>query len=245
MNKIFVTSVITFVISLGQILGQTTTTTSQSQNQDGKIETYTRIETVQHDGRTITTTTHTSTPNADASFGIKANANISNFVIRDNDYLRSNSGFGFSAGIFMKAETGNYAFQLELLLHHKTSEIENETDQTKADYTFWGLEIPMYHMGQINTRAGKIFIGAGPYASLGLDAVQNPGNFDLYNKNNNGKSTMQRWDVGISAIAGYEFNCGIIISVIYQVGLINMMSAEKNNMALKSRTVNFGIGYKF
>jgi hypothetical protein len=246
MNRIFVTSAITFVVSLGQILGQTTSTTTQSQNRDGRTETYTRTETVQPDGRTITTTTHTSTVNMDASFGVKANANMSNFVIRDMDGYQSNMGLGMSAGVFLKLESRNFALQYELLLHYKTSEMENKAGQTPTDYRFWALELPIYFMGQINTGAGKFFIGAGPYVSVGLDAVQNPGNSDLYKKDpTTGKSIMQRWDFGLGAIIGYEFGNGISINGGYQAGFINSLSAKKDNMTMKKQTVSLGIGYKF
>ena len=246
MNKIFVTSAVTFAISLGQILGQTTSTTTQSQNREGRTETYTRTETRQADGRTITTTTHTSTVNMAASFGIKANANMSDFLIRDMDNAQSNMGLGISAGVFLKLESRNFALQYELLLYHKTSEMENKTDQSRSNYEFWGLQLPIHLMGQINAGSGKFFIGAGPYVSLGLDAVQKPANIDLYRKDPaSGKPIMQRWDFGLGAILGYELKNGISINGSYQAGFINSLSAEKDMMTMKCRMVSLGVGYKF
>jgi len=244
MHKIFVTSAITAIVSLGQIMGQSTTTsTTQSQNREGRTETYTSTETRQADGRTITTTTHTY---MSASFGVKANANMSNFIIRDMDDFQSNMGFGFSTGIFLKLESNHFALQYELLLHYKTSEMENEVGQMKTDYKFWGLELPIYFMGQINTGSGKIFIGGGPYVSVGIDAIQSPGSIDLYRKDKTtDKSIMHRWDFGLGAITGYEFRNGISINCGYQIGLINSLSAQKNDMTMKNQTVSFGIGYKF
>jgi hypothetical protein len=246
MNKNFLTSAIMIVSSFSAILGQTTTITSQSQNREGRTETRTSTETVQADGRTITTTTHTSTVNMSASFGIKANANMSNFVIRDINSCQSIMGLGSSAGIFLKLESNNFALQYELALHYKASAMQNKIDQTQTDYRFWGLELPIYIMGQINTGSGKFSIGAGPYVSLGLDAVQTPGNTDLYRKDQTtGKPVMQRWDFGLGVIANYEFGNGISISGGYQAGLINSLSAEKDNMTMKKQTVCLGVGYKF
>ena len=244
MQKIFITSVILAVMSFGQILGQSTTTTNtQTQNREGRREIYTRTETRQSDGRTITTTTTTSTANANVSFGVKVNANMSNFFLGNMDDYQSNMGIGFSTGAFMKIESGYFALQYELLLHYKTSELEN---QTKADYKQWTLELPMYLMGQIFTGPGKIFIGAGPCVGFGLDAMQSPGNIDLYKKDKTiDKSVMQHWDFGLGAIFGYEFGNGIIINAGYQAGLINRLSAEKDIMSMKNQTVSLGIGYKF
>ena len=246
MKKNVVTSVFILVVSFGQIMGQTTTTTtSQSQNREGRTETYTSTETRQENGSTITTTTHTTTVNMSGSFGLKANANMSHFIIRDMDDYQSNMKLGCSTGIFVKLESNHFALQYELLLHYKTSEMENEVEQTKTEYKCWSLILPIYFMGQINTGSGKIFIGAGPYVSVGLDATQSPGSIDLYRKDQTAnKSIMQRWDFGLGAIAGYEFSNGISINAGYQVGLINALSAEKNDMTMKNQTVCLGIGYK-
>ena len=246
MNRIFVASVITFVISFSQISGQTTTTTSQSQGQDGKIETYTRTETVRHDGRTITTTTYTSTANVDASFGIKATVNLSDFIIRNSDNYQINMKPGGSAGIFLKLESKSFAFHYELWLRYKSFEMENKDTQTNTDFQYWSLELPVYFMGQINTGSGKIFIGAGPYVTLGLDGKQNPGNVDIFYKSaTTDKRIMQRWDFGLGAIAGFEFNNGIIVFSGYQVGFVNALNLENDNTSFKNKIASFGIGYKF
>ena len=249
MKKIFVTTIIASVVSFGQIAGQTTTTTTtnaQPQRSNGKTETYTRTETQQANGRSITTTTYTSTVNMAASFGVKAGAGISDFVIRDMENCQSNSKFGASAGIFLKLESRNFALQYELALRYRTCEVENNAEQTQTDYQYWGLELPIYLMGQIKAGSGKFFIGAGPYVSLGLDAKQTPGNVDLYKKDKTtGKSIMHRWDFGLGAMAGYEFKSGISFFAGYQAGLINLLRAEKNSMSMKNQTVGLGIGYKF
>jgi opacity protein-like surface antigen len=124
--------------------------------------------------------------------------------------------------------------------------MENEAGQLKTDYKYWGLELPIYIMGQINTGAGKIFIGAGPYVSVGIDAIQSPGSIDLYRKDKEtDKSIMHRWDFGLGALTGYEFRNGISINCGYQIGFINSLNAQKNDMTMKRQAVSFGIGYKF
>ena len=247
MKKIFATSIIASVISFGQIMGQTTTTTNtQSHSGNGKIETITRTETVQAGGRTIITATHTSTSNADASFGIKASVNLSDFLIRNSDNYQVNMKPGGSVGIFMKLESKSFAFHYELWLRYKTFEMKNAEIQTNTDYQYWSLELPIYFMGQVNAGAGKIFMGAGPYVSLGLDGKQDPDNIDVFFKNaTTGKPIMQRWDFGLGAIAGYEFNNGITVFSGYQVGLINAMNFENDNTSFKNQTISFGIGYRF
>ena len=253
MKRFFVTSVIAFVISC-QISGQTTTTrtetttpVSQSPNRNGKTETVTYTVTINPNGDSIVTVTRTSSGSMRASLGIKANVGLSNFVIRDLPDCRSNMGFSMLAGGFLKLESRGFALQYELSVRYRSSEMEDTLLQTKTNYQYWGLELPVYAMGQIQTKAGIIFIGAGPYVSFGIDAKQDPGNINLYRKDNTtGKAMMHRWDFGIGTMLGFEFNNGISLNAgCYQGGLINVLSAEKHNRSMKHQTVNFGIGYKF
>ena len=260
MNRFFLTSVIAFVISYGQILGQTTTTTStktvttetttgsQSPNRNGKTEIITHTVTINPNGDSTVTVTRTSTASMKASLGIKANAGLSNFVIRDIPDCRSNMDFSMLAGGFLKLESyGGFALQYELFIHYRSSVMEDAVLQTKTNYQYWGLELPIYIMGQIRTKAGKIFMGAGPYVGFGIDAKQAPGNVNLYRKDQTtGKAMMHRWDFGLGTLLGFEFNNGISLNAgCYQGGLINVLSAEKHDKSMKNQVVNFGIGYKF
>jgi hypothetical protein len=244
MNRLFLTSAIAFVLSIGHLFGQTTT--SRSQNQEGKIETVTRTETVQPNGRTTTTTTTTSTSKADVSFGIKASANLSGFMTRNTDNYQTNMKPGGSAGIFLKLESNAFAFHYELWLRYKTFEMKNAGSQTLTDCQYWSLELPLYFMGQIKTGVGKVFIGGGPYVSLGLDGKQTPGNSSMFNKDaTTGKPFMKRWDFGLGATAGFEFNNGMIIFSRYQFGLLNALNVGSDNASFKNQTAGFGVGYKF
>ena len=241
MKRTLLASAIAVIVSISQMTGQSTTTTTS-----GQTGTYTQTETQTSGGRTITTTTstYTHTLDANASFGLKVNANMSNFTLRDMNGFQSNMKSGISAGGFMKIESGNFALQYELMLHYRVSEMENKIAHTVADYKYLGLEIPIYFMGQINVGAGKIFIGAGPFVSVGLDAVQEPGNIDLYRKSNiTDKSIMQRWDFGLSGIAGYEFDFGLMINGGYQAGFINAASSDDYTMF--NRSLYLGVGFKF
>ena len=234
MNKYFVTTVVAVAISIIQATGQTTTTTTHTHNQNGYSYDYSYE--YQYDGN----------PNVDVFFGIKAAVNLTDFRIRNSEIYQISMKPGGSAGIFMKLESNNFAFHYELWLRYKTFEMKNAETQLNTDYQYWSLELPLYFMGQINTGAGKVFIGGGPFVSLGLDGKQDPGNIDLfYKKTTTDKSIMQRWDFGLGVTAGFEFNNGITLFTGYQVGLVNNLNEEKDDVTFKSRTVSFGLGYRF
>ena len=261
MKRLYITSAITFFISCGQILGQTTTTTTttktvttetstpipQPSKRNAKTEIITKTVTINQNGDSTVTVTRTLTAIMKASFGIKANVGASNFVIRDMPDCRSNMGFSMLAGGFLKLESRGFALQYELLVRYRSSEMEDTIMQNRTTYQYWGLELPIYIMGQIHTKAGEIFIGAGPYLGFGIDAKQDPENVNLYRKDNTtGKAMMQRWDFGVGTMLGFEFNNGISLNIgCYQGGLVNVLSAEKDSRSMKNQVINFGVGYKF
>lgn len=56
---------------------------------------------------------------------------------------------------------------------------------------------------------------------------------------------MQRWDVGIATMLGYEFKNGIQLNASYQYGFINQLDALKDVSNMNMQALNIGIGYTF
>jgi len=183
------------------------------------------------------------------SFGVKAEANVSNFILSDMAGMKSNMGVGGTVGGFSKIGISeNFAVQPELLVHFKTSEMKTEATGAKLDYQYFGVEIPVYAVGQMNLGSGKGFIGIGPYAGFGIDArykMTGADDIDLYKEYNGAKSAMQRWDFGAGVMLGYEFSNRIQINASYKMGFMNALNADKDNATMRNQTVSLGIGYRF
>ncbi len=179
------------------------------------------------------------------SGGIKANANMSNFLLSDMGSTESNMKVGASLGGFMKMEfSENFALQPELLFHYKSSEMK--LGSNKTDYEYWGAEIPIYAVGQMAMGNGKGFIGVGPYVGFGIDAKYKTGDMDLYEKDKvTDKAYLNRWDFGVGVMLGYEFNNGFLVNAGYQMGLIDNLDANKDNATMRNQTISLGVGYKF
>ncbi len=179
------------------------------------------------------------------SGGVKANANMSNFLLTDMGNAESTMKIGASLGGFMKVEfSENFALQPELMFHYKSSEMKSS--ENKTDYEYWGAEIPIYAVGQMKMGNGKGFIGVGPYVGFGLDAKFKSGDIDLYGKDEaTNKAEMNRWDFGVGAIIGYEFKNGFMINAGYQMGLIDNLDASKDYATMRPQTVSLGVGFKF
>ena len=119
--------------------------------------------------------------------GIKADANMSNFILNDMDEMKSKVGFGATIGGYTKIGLGEkFALQPEILLHYKNSKMEVEASGKETDFQYFGVELPVYAVLQ----TGNFFIGAGPYLGLGIDArykASGASDVELYKEYNNQK----------------------------------------------------------
>ena len=179
--------------------------------------------------------------------GIKVDANMSNFILSDMDEAKSKLGFGVSVGGYTKIEFRKcFGIQPEILLHYKTSTVEVAGDET--DYQYFGVEIPLYAVGQKDLWNGKGFVGIGPYIGFGIDARYKADGMDdveLYKEYNNQKSEMQRFDFGAGVMLGYEFKNRLQVLATYKIGFVDALNANKDNATMLNNTISLGLGYRF
>lgn len=177
------------------------------------------------------------------SGGIKAEANMSNFILTDLNNQTSKLNVGANLGGFMKIELHeNFAIQPELMLFYRNS--KREIGSVEDDFQQFGVQIPVYALGQMNLGNGKGYLGIGPYVGLGIDARMKDADLDLYKKVND-EAPMNRWDFGIGAMLGYEFGSGLQINAGYQIGLIDQLDAGKDNASMLNQAITLGLGYRF
>ena len=181
--------------------------------------------------------------------GIKVDANLSNFILSDLDGMKSKVSPGVSVGGYAKIEfSENFALQPELLLHFKNSKMEVKATGHETDFQYFGVELPVYAVGQVNLGSGKGLIGIGPYIGLGIDArykVSGMDDVELYKEYGGKKSELQRFDFGAGAMLGYEFGNRLQITATYKIGFIDALNANKDNASMLNNTVSLGLGYRF
>ena len=179
--------------------------------------------------------------------GIKLDANMSNFILTDLDGLKSKVNFGVSVGGYTKIEfSEKFALQPEILLHYKNSKTEVKASGAETDFQYFGVELPVYVVGQTDIGSGKGFFGAGPFVGFGIDArSKNGSEVELYKEYGGQKSEMQRWDFGAGAMLGYEFGSRLQIIATYKIGVINALNANKDNASMLNNTFSLGLGYRF
>lgn len=196
-------------------------------------------------GLSILMTTGLVTVNAQTpiNYGVKAEANMSNFLLSDLDNQSSTMKLGPTLGGFMNIGVHeNFSIQPEVMLFYRQSKME--TGSVKDDFRQWGMQVPVYFLGQTYTNSGKFYAGVGPYLGLGFDAKYKDADKDLYKKVN-GKTDMNRWDFGLGALVGYEFSNGVQVNGGYQLGLIDQLDALKDDASMRNQAVSLGVGYRF
>ena len=172
--------------------------------------------------------------------GVKAEANMSNFILSDIPTSESKLGFGATIGGFVKFDvSNNFAIQPELLFHFQSSKME--TGAVESNYEYWGMEIPVYAMGQWkNSSNGRFYAGVGPYLGLGFDARYTDPEVKMY-KNDD----MQPVDFGFGVQVGYEFANGIQINAGYKIGVVDALDKGKDNATMLPQHISLGVGFRF
>ena len=187
--------------------------------------------------------------NAQSSVGVKADANLSRFFINEAAHLSSSKKAGGSAGYFYQYKwRESKAVQADMMLRYRTSKIENHNIGETADYSYWGVELPVYSLLQAEIDEQKLFMGIGPFASFGMYSrfVSDSQNLNPYHQNQSGnKSIMHRWDFGMGFIVGYELKNHLQFNFNFQMGFRNLVDEGFEGVDMISQLVGLGVGYSF
>ena len=179
--------------------------------------------------------------NGQFSVGVRADANMSGFWGSPITNANSSMQTGGSAGIFFKYKWHEYrVIQTELMFSFRTSEVKNQNTGETADYRYFGIELPLYSMLQIETGDQKIYAGFGGFVSVGL--YSNCHNINLYRKS---ELAMRRWDFGTAVTIGYEMKNRLQFNINSKIGLRNLVSNGFDNKNMLSLMVGLGVGYRF
>ncbi|MBK5721811.1 PorT family protein [Dysgonomonas sp. Marseille-P4677] len=189
-------------------------------------------------GSTFATTVNAQT---NISFGVKLNGNLTNVKVSNLQNESSSFKPGASLGSFAKMEFGDhFALQPELLLNYTERKINMVGEKTKFKYI--SVEIPVYLMGQLNVRNGKLFAGIGPNIGYGFSIDSNMENLSDCDKKAN-KLELSHWYMGAGALIGYEFHNGISINAEYKLGYD--LSSKNKTSGADTQTISLGVGYRF
>jgi hypothetical protein len=200
-------------------------------------------------------------------FGVKAGLNESTADVGKTSSDISNLS-GLNAGAFAEFEFGKLSLQPGLYFtqkgyNSKTSIIVpvpqggtngsfNANGRVRLNY----LQLQVNVLYNIAIKPGKIFFGGGPYYGYALSGnlkgnttgiYPGQGNFSDSQNNNivfGGDNEYKRSDFGVNALAGIKLKNGLLFSVNYEYGLINIYKSQPVTTD-KNRVLGFSVGYQF
>ncbi|MBR0310407.1 MAG: hypothetical protein IJQ97_05935 [Paludibacteraceae bacterium] len=176
--------------------------------------------------------------------GLIATANISNFIIRQNqNWFSSYMKVGADLGGFVDfTVTKHFAIQGRLML---TAE-QNRFADTDAQNLLWafGFDIPVMFLARFgNLQKGYLSVGGGPFTHFNYASNIGKKGAEVYSLSNNHS--------GIGATLTYEFPIGIQVVANYFVSLTDIISFHKKNAAagnvqgIYPQRVELGIAYRW
>lgn len=192
------------------------------------------------------------------SGGVLAAANISNFIIRNDEggLISSHMKIGCQFGGFLHFRvTKHFAIEGQLSI---TAE-QNRFKDGEANNLLWsfGMDLPVYFMGHYgNMENGYLQFGAGPFTHFTFAS-------NIKGAYNNNDAVLQQAETekenqqyglhgnhsGLAATVGYEFPIGIQINAYYMVSLSDIFTyyQQNNNMnpGVYPQRIALGIGYRW
>ena len=178
----------------------------------------------------------------DVKFGVKAGADLSNWGGDDVNGLDLNVNYGYHFGGFAEIPLVK-AVDLEsgIYLSRKGFRAEEELLGMELDVinTSTYLDLPVLAKYRITKNYSIL---AGPQLSYLLD---NKVTVKAAGEKESDKSVQgfNRFDLGLVAGMGYQFNSGLLFSANYDFGLTSL--DEETNMKAFNRVVKASVGYRF
>jgi hypothetical protein len=178
------------------------------------------------------------------SGGLKMEANVHQFWLYDLDDYTSRMKIAPNLGGFLNVELNDkLAIQPEMMFFFRNSGLKYGDRDDRVQQ--WGMILPAYLVGREHIDGSTWYFGLGAYVGFGFNAQMKNAKTALYGKTDGRAALMNRWDYGISALIGCEYDSGIQINAGLQLGLKDQLNASKDRATAINKTITAGIGYHF
>jgi len=177
---------------------------------------------------------------AQTSWGAKAGLNFPKLNASGNGVTESTDASTnfYVTGYASIPAAANFAIQPGLSLQGKGGKI----DDVKTNLMY--LEVPVNAVYYIPTGyTGSVFIGAGPYAALGLSGKVKGGGQSYDINFGSADDEVNRFDWGFNFLAGYKLTNGFLVNAGYGLGLGNLNNVGSGN--LRNGVFSAGVGFEF
>lgn len=176
------------------------------------------------------------------TWGVNAEANLSNFYMSHIQNAKSTMNVGFTAGANVNIDfTKHFALRVGLGYNYKNSDYKY--NGVNGEYQHWGMEIPVYAIAKWDLpNKGRIYCGGGPYTEFILSATVKKGGTTT---NLTKIAAFKESNNGFGIIVGYELPSGLQFNAGYKLSVTNILDENSSNGTLLPATISFGIGFRF
>ncbi len=199
---------------------------------------------------------------AQTKFGVKGGVNFANVNVKEDESPFSMSPSSITSfhvtGLADIPVSSIFSLQPGLSFTGKGFKVDMSEDGNtyKATANVYYLEIPINAVAKFPAGSGKFFIGAGPYAGIGLTGktkTETSGDIadlipsekkDIKFGNNAEEDDLKRADLGLNFLAGYELNNGLTLNGGYGLGLTNL-EPKGNGASSKHKVFSISVGFLF
>jgi hypothetical protein len=187
-----------------------------------------------------------------------------NTVAGTNSIATSSRITSFNIGVFVDVKLGHFSLQPGVSFTGKggwfygytgtlpNGSISNISSKYEVNY----IQVPVNLVYHIPFVIGEVFVGAGPYVALGVNAKRvlnadniNDGQHTYLVKSDKIKfgdeaGDISPTDVGATGLAGIKLKGGFLLTLNYDLGLANILPPA-DGRTFKTRTFGASIGFAF
>jgi len=186
-------------------------------------------------------------------FGVQAGVNLSNMLMKDDDFNYSDemdlgSLLGFNAGVNFEMGFGSLiSVEAAAIANSKGFKLEEDGDFIKLNMLF--IDVPVLLKVGPSFGPAKVFAAAGPYVGFGLTGkgiveIDGERETEDISWGNDIEDDTKRLDYGAKFGVGAEIS-GFTIGAYYNLGLANTATDTENNYKENHRFISISVGYKF
>lgn len=187
--------------------------------------------------------------NAQTTFGVRAGLNFYNLNGRteDNDKIMGKLRTAFHVGANVEFPVAEDFYLQPGVLFSLKGATENASEGVPADFNLSYIEIPVNFIYKPDLGTGRMLLGFGPYAAIGVDAKYKLGGMSEDIEFGNEPGKLRRIDAGANLLVGYELANNFSFQLNAQLGLVNLESRGPGDSNSKLNNTGFGLsfGYRF
>lgn len=198
------------------------------------------------------------------NFGLKAGITSSILVESYNGTTSTTGGINnVDIGAYADIKYGNFTLQPGLAYFLKgggggSSYTYSSSSGTATFYDqlikLYYIELPVNAIYNIPIKAGKFFVGGGPYVAIAVagkseivssttaaGSSSSSATTDI--SFGSGTNHIRRGDYGMNVLGGFRFNNGLDLGLVYGFGLQNL--SNQSNFSVKNASGSITVGYFF